>query len=260
MLARKSFFSFVELTDPSRHREYNEYHQLDHRPANLALRSVVWGDRWVRSPDCRARSSATDDRLDGVHYVAMYWFAEPLDESLKEWQELGERSFQWGRKPDTDWSRRKVGSFVPLQGYVHPRVRVSTDVLPFRPVRGMHLTVTRIAEPHAGATEKVYSWYDRTRIPDLVSCPGVAGAWTFYSEWTTIGTAEERDTLGRFRLTLLYLDEEPAVFLDERDRRLPEWERDGRGFDTSAVETVLLDTPLRPIEPWRWDWFDGEGA
>ena len=253
MLARKSFFSFVELTDPSRHYEYNEYHQLDHRPSNLALPGVVWGDRWVRTPANGQASTGTDDRLRATQYVAMYWFAEPLDRSVPEWQELGERAFQWGRKPDTDWTRRKVGMFVPLKGYVADRVRVSEDVLPFRPVRGMHVTVTEIAEPHVGATEEVYRWYDRVRLPQLVSCESVAGAWTFYSEWTAFGSKEDRDTLAKHRITLLYLDGDPDAFVAERSH-LPS------GPDTSEVETVLLDSPLRPIEPWNWGWFgEGEG-
>ena len=253
MLARKSFFSFVELTDPSRHHEYNEYHQLDHRPSNLALPGVIWGDRWVRTPANAQASAGTDERLMATHYVAMYWFAEPLDRSIPEWQELGERSFQWGRKPDTDWTRRKVGMFVPLKGYVAERVRVSEDVLPFRPVTGMHVTVSQIAEPHRGATEEVYRWYDRTRTPQLVSCDGVAGAWTFYSEWTAFGSKEDRDTLAKYRITLVFLDGDPDAFPADRASL-------SSGRDTAEVETVLLDSPLRPIEPWRWDWFDQEAG
>ena len=249
MLARKSFFSFVELTDPSRHREYNEYHQLDHRPSNLALPGVVWGDRWVRTPENARASSGSDERLMATHYVAMYWFAEPLDHSVQEWQELGERAFQWGRKPDTEWARRKVGSFVPLKGYVAERVRVSEDVLPFRPVRGMHVTVSEIADPHRGATEEVYRWYDRVGIPQLVACESVAGAWTFYSEWTTFGAKEDRGSPAKHRITLVFLDGDTDSFVSER-ASLP------AGPDTSAVETVLLDSPLRPIEPWHWDWFE----
>jgi hypothetical protein len=254
MLARKSFFSFVELTDPSRHHEYNEYHQLDHRPSNLALPGVVWGDRWVRTPADAHASTGSDERLLATQYVAMYWFAEPLDRSIQEWQELGERAFQWGRKPDTDWTRRKVGMFVPLKGYVPERVRVSEDVLPFRPVTGMHVTVTEIAEPHSGASEDVYRWYDRVRIPQLVSCEAVAGAWTFYSEWTAFGKKEDRDTPAKHRITLLFLDGDPEAFLAERAVLASD-------MDTSGVETVMLDSPLRPIQPWQWDWFErGAGA
>jgi hypothetical protein len=256
MLSRKAFFSFVELTDPAKHEEYNAYHQLDHRPANLALRSVVWGDRWVRSPQCADTSRAAEDPLDRNQYVAMYWFADPVDESIKEWRELGERAFQWGRKPDTDWSRRELGYFVPLKGYVNERVRVSADVLPFRPVRGVHITVSLIREPHSSATEEMYSWYDRVHIPDLLRCDGVAGAWTFYSEWTTLLDSEQRRTPGGARITLLYLDGDPLRFVAERDGRMAEWREAGRLPDNSSLETPILDSPLLDIRPWQWDWFD----
>lgn len=260
MLSRKAFFSFVELTDPSKHQQYNAYHQLDHRPANLALPSVVWGDRWVRTPQCAEASGAARPPLDGIHYVAMYWFADPVDESIKEWRELGERAFQWGRKPDTDWSRRELGYFVPLKGYVNPRVRVSADVLPFRPVRGVHLTVSLIDEPHSSATEEMYSWYDQIHLPDLVSCNGVAGAWTFYSGWTTLLDADQRRMPGAARVLLVYLDGDPMGFVNERRHRMAEWQAAGRLLDRSGLETVLLDSPLLDIRPWEWSWFDGPTA
>lgn len=253
MLAKKVFFSFLELTDAGRHREFNEYHQLDHRPANLALPGVVWGDRWVRTPVCRAASSGASERLGSIHYVAMYWFADPVSASVAEWEQLGERAFQWGRRPETDWARRQVGYFVPLKGYVNPRVRVSEDVLPFRPVRGVHVIVSEAVEPHASVTERLWSWYDRVRIPALLTCDGVAGAWTFYSEWSTLGDGSP-DQKGRFRVTLVYLDQAPDVWLADRRRRSAGWE----GFDTPGAETILLDSPLEPIVPWHWDWFDSD--
>jgi hypothetical protein len=256
MLASKGFFSFVRLTDQSKHRTYNEYHQLDHRPANLALESVVWGDRWVRSPDCASISRGGPGFLSDIHYVAMYWFADPVEESIKEWRQLGERAFQWGRMPDTDWAKREVGYFIPLKGYVNPRVLVSPDVLPFRPVRGMNVTVSLIREPHSSPTEEAYSWYDRVHIPDLLTCHGVAGAWTFYSEWTTLLDAESRRIPGGVRITLLYLDGDPMDFAADRAKKEEEWRRAGRLLDTEPVESVLLDTPLRAITPWSWDWFD----
>lgn len=255
MLSKKAFFSFVELTDPDKHHLYNQYHQLDHRPANLALPSVAWGDRWVRSPQCAQASRVSLPPLAQTQYVAMYWFADPVEESVKEWRELGERAFQWGRKPDTDWSRREVGYFVPLKGYVNPRVRVSADALPFRPLRGLYLTVSLIKEPHGAATEEMYSWYDRVHIPDLVGCPGVAGAWTFYSEWNTLIEAEQRHMPGHARITLLYIDGDPLEFAAELEHRKRDWDTAGRMIETSPMETVVLETPLLDIRPWEWNWF-----
>lgn len=255
MLANRSFFSFLELTDPARHHEFNEYHQLDHRPENLALPGVVWGDRWVRSPDCAAMSSGSHPDLARIHYVAMYWFAEPLEASVAAWQELGEMALDWGRRPDLDWTRRDVGFFRPLKGYVNPRVLVSPDALPFRPIRGLHLTVQRVEDPRSSAAERAFAWLDRVHLPDLVDCPGVAGAWTFTSQWCTL-EGEGRPATRGLRVQLLFLDEDPTEVLPGIDARRPAWERGGRLHDLDGVLDELLATPLRPITPWQWGWFD----
>ena len=98
--ASKAFFSFTEIPDATLHRRYNEWHQLDHRPENLRLPGVAWGERWVHSPDCAAAAAAPDPSLAHLHYLNMYWLRGPVDESVAEWNELAERSFHWGRRDD----------------------------------------------------------------------------------------------------------------------------------------------------------------
>lgn len=63
MFSERAFFSFIELTDPERHRGYNEWHQLDHRPENLLLPGVAWGDRWARRRDRVAESGTAAGEL-----------------------------------------------------------------------------------------------------------------------------------------------------------------------------------------------------
>lgn len=269
MLAKKVFFSFLHVQDPSKHREHNAWHQLDHVPENLALPGVIWGERWVRTPDC-ARNSHAGDLLGPVQYIAQYWFRDPVDKSVAEWTALGEQSFQWGRRPELTWVGRPLqGFFTPVKGYVSPRVLVSADVLPFRPVKGLHIRVTQMAESHSTVTEAMYRWYDTVRIPRLLEVAGVAGTWTFSSQvirarpganLTTNADVSPAMSDGALRVTLTYLDEEPAAFraaLAESDRKD---RADGRLRDFADIETVLLDTCLEPITPWQWDWFDAPGA
>src|SRR5690606_25582117 len=138
----------TSVPDPAHHPDYNRWHQLDHRPENLALPGVAWGERWVLAPDCLAVARGAQPLL-GTHYVNMYWFREPLAESVAEWHELADRSFQWGRRTDMGIAERvMLGWFMSVKGYANPRVLVDPDVLPFRPNRGIHLTVARLAEPH----------------------------------------------------------------------------------------------------------------
>ena len=266
MLAEKAFFSFASLTDPTRHRAYNAWHQLDHRPENLALDGVVYGERWVRSPDCAARGVAAQGLAD-THYVNMYWFAEPAEASIAQWQQLAERSFQWGRRPDVAFTARPfMGFFSAIKGYASPRVLLSADALPFRPTRGVHISLARLAAPHDRATEALFSWYDQVRLPTLLTCPGVAGAWTFSSDSSTIDAAftpdEESTTFrssatapGSLRMTVVFLDGDPLVFVDELDHLDATGEVPG---SRRELETPLFASALRTIVPWEWDWFESD--
>jgi hypothetical protein len=266
MLAEKVFFSFASITDPQSHREYNAWHQLDHRPENLALDGVIHGERWVRSPDCAAVSAVDDASLATTHYVNIYWFATPSEQSIAEWQDLAERSFQWGRRPDVAFTTRPLmGFFNTVKGYVSPRVLLSPDALPFRPTRGVHVSLTRLRAPHDPEAEALFSWYDRVRIPELLECRGAAGVWTFSSDSTTLDAEfavdKESTTFrstpsapGSFRLLVVFLDEDPIEFvtdLAERDRR-----RGSPPLEARAVEETLFASPLRTIVPWEWGWFD----
>jgi hypothetical protein len=262
MFARKAFFSVMGVSDPTKHRTYNQYHQLDHRPENLLLPGVAWGDRWVRSPDCLEASSGSDRNYDDAQYAAMYWFRDPLDQSLKDWKDLGERGYQWGRRPDLAWRKNHLQRFYdPMKGYVAPRVLVSDEALPFRPVRGVHLTVSHFLTHDDHATHEAMAWYDRVRFPDLLECRGVAGMWTFVTEELF---PANRDSTNAYtdrrweRLTLIYLDEDPLEVVAGIEDRERVWRTAGRTRDLSDVEDVVLSTPLRTIIPWEWDWFDAK--
>nr|MDT0523290.1 hypothetical protein [Streptomyces sp. DSM 41633] len=174
------FFSFVALDGggAEEHRRYNEWHQLDHRPENLALPGIAWGDRWSRPAACRGVSMAEPGQAD-TDYVAMYWFRSPVEQSVREWEELGADSFQWGRGPMIPGVRRTVLAFFrPVKGYAAASALVSPGVIPYRPNRGLHLTMTRFAEPYGADAHEHHQWEDRVAIPALLELDGVAGAWT----------------------------------------------------------------------------------
>ncbi|MFI9411268.1 hypothetical protein [Nocardia gamkensis] len=260
LFSERVFFSFIELTDPGGHREYNEWHQLDHRPENLLLPGVAWGDRWARPTEYAALGSEPTEAFAGVDYVAMYWFRAPYEESIAAWTKLGEDSFQWGRGPILPGVNRPLlAFFTPVKGYVAPRVRVSADALPFRPNRGLHITLSRFREPHSTETHDQFHWQDTVGIPGLLDCPGVAGAWTFslhtQQNHPTLplgGTAEEYAS-GSLRIRLLYLDADPVVATHAIAERETEWEATGFSAPHPTAEEVLMTGPLRTIVPWQ-DW------
>ncbi|MFE8013856.1 hypothetical protein ACFU3O_14080 [Streptomyces antibioticus] len=254
MFSPLAFFSFVRLTDPSHHREYNEWHQLDHRPENLALPGVVWGERWARTPDCAEVTHTADERYADLDFIAMYWFREPAERSVAEWTELGERSFQWGRRPELAYVKRPFLSFfTPVKGYAAPRALVSAEALPFRPNLGIRLTLTEVTEPRSLASERAFRWHDSVGMPGLLDIPGVAGGWTFsfaYSQRPATDAGADRPDPAPASLRLLYLDEDPVQVEKEIRAKEAAWEREG---GPGAAEEVLLSGPLRAITPWQ-DW------
>ncbi len=121
MFSDLAFFSFVQLADASLHGEYNRWHQLDHRPENLALPGVAWGDRWARVRE-QETSHAADSAFADTDFVAMYWFRDPVEQSVDAWDRLGEASFQWGRGPIIPGVERKLLAFFrPVKGYSAPQ-------------------------------------------------------------------------------------------------------------------------------------------
>ena len=65
------FFSFTEITDPAEHHAYNEWHQLDHLPEQFPLAGIVYGQRWVSTPACRAARAVSepDARSDPLRHL-----------------------------------------------------------------------------------------------------------------------------------------------------------------------------------------------
>jgi hypothetical protein len=153
------FFSFTEVTDPSAHEAYNAWHQLDHLPEQFTLEGINFGQRWVRSPRCRAAEAATGSLLDEFHYMTLYFLRDEsvVPEFFALARELAaeDRFFR---------ARRALlsGPFPVVGRWAAPRVAVSPEAVPFRPAHGVHVVVGPAVD---GAR--------------LVGEHGVAGAWQF---------------------------------------------------------------------------------
>ncbi|MHB8439866.1 MAG: hypothetical protein ACYDD4_12000 [Acidimicrobiales bacterium] len=234
--ARIGFFSFTEVTDPSAHRAYNEWHQLDHMPEQYPLPGLLWGQRWVASPACRAMWLEARAPLDRVHYMTLYLMGEPLQETLTRFAALGAKLHESNRF----FGPRKshLSGPFPVRGALAARrVLVSAAAVPFRPNLGVYV----LAEELPG---------DGAPVPPVVGLDalneirGVAGVWIFESEGD--GT---RWKPGRRRVTLCYLDEpviEVAATVGSALRS---------SFESSGT-TPILAGPFETILPWHWDWFD----
>lgn len=251
MRAELSFFSFIKLTDKSTSKSYNEWHQLDHRPENLALPGVLWGDRWALTGTCAALARGESDLRD-VDFIATYAFQSPVDQAVAEWTRLGEASFQWGRGPMLPGIERKLLAFFqPVKAYAATSALVDPEVIPFRPNRGIHITVTRLEEPHSDAAHEWFAREDREVIPALLNVPGVAGAWTYaYSHpqrHDTLSFEESAvEAQGSLRVRVLFLDDDPCAVT-------PLIEAVPGALDLPEGATLQLASPLKTIIPWQ-DW------
>ncbi len=153
------FFSFTEVTDPSAHEAYNAWHQLDHMPEQFTIDGITFGQRWVRSPRCRAVEAATSPLLDPFHYMTLYLMDD--EGAVPEFFALARRLYA----EDRFFAERKAllsGPFEIAGRWAAPRVAVSAGAVPFRPSNGVYVVVGPPVEGEA-----------------MVEQPGVAGTWQF---------------------------------------------------------------------------------
>ena len=214
------FVSFTEV-DAGEHQSYNEWHLFDHMPEQLPLRGIVWGQRWVLSPELRA-SCRADAPLDRVHYVTLYLLADPITETVAEFFALAREL----RAKDRFHEHRTAhlsGPLVVVERLSAPRALVSPDAVPFRPNRGVHVRLGGRDDAWARAAIEV---------------PGVAGAWTFSAD------DNSPPGLAGSHATWCWLDEPPALVAPRLS-----------GLSESAE--LRFTATLAAVDPWGpWDWFD----
>jgi len=238
------FFSFTEVTDPAEHRSYNAWHQLDHMPEQYPLPGVVFGQRWVSTPACRAARAVDGALLAPIHYVTLYLMGEPLDETLREFRALGEELHAAGRFHEHRRSRLS-GPFDVTAMAAAPRVLVSAEAVAFRPNLGVYVVVR---EPDAGAAAGDTGDTGDTGDGALLGVDGVAGVWTFAAGERFAG---HRWRPGRRAVTVCYLDREPLGVAGALGERVV--------ASSTVASPVVFAGPFETITPWHWDWFDQGG-
>jgi hypothetical protein len=221
--ARIVFVSFSKRHPEGRDRDYLEWHTLDHRPEQHRIQTLVASLRLVSTPRCRRARGASSELFDQVEHVMSYFFTGP--DSLADFAELSDGLQTAGRNP---------GPLPPVDRSVFaisgraasPRIKISADVLPWWPVKGMYLLVE---EGHHSPLA-------------LIDLPGVGGAWWADGLAKTPHTTSDKTGV---RITYLFLDRDPAETAEDLLEPLHE-----RWADGSVAP--LFAAPLHTIVPYDW--------
>ena len=161
MKVTHGFVSFTEV-EAGEHQSYNQWHLFDHMPEQYPLPGIVFGQRWVLSPELRPFMHANAP-LDRTHYVTLYLMTGPMAETLADFRALAVEL----RDKDRFHMHRTShlsGALAVSSCHASAAALVSADAMPFRPNQGAHVVLT---EGDADA---------------VVDQPGVAGAWVLRAD------------------------------------------------------------------------------
>jgi len=247
------FFSFTEITQPDQHVPYNEWHQLDHIPENIALAGIAHGQRWVCPPAYRDARVASEPELDPIQYVTTYLMTDPIEQTLRDFLDLGAQMDAIGGRFHRFRKSHLAGPFGLIKSYVSPRVLVHHEVVPYRPHKGIYVTVADVLD--SSQLDEITKWLDTTHIPEFTDIDGVAGTLFYTSDIPRLKIGYD---LPPHRLiTVSYLDDDPLIVADRMKAHATEASKDRRGprsFGDSF--RLLLASPFQTITPWEWDWFE----
>ena len=239
---RAGFFSLSHHSATGDDRAYLDWHQLDHMPEQYQLPGLVLGQRWASTRACRGSRLVEVGEWALVEHVVLYLMGDPLDKTIDEFLALGRHLAELGRFSQSLPSHYR-GALRLLEAQAAPRALISAEVVPWRPHRGVYLLVEELDEG-AGQHEFLQRMHTEL-LPELVGTDGVAGAWSY---GTTPSIRRSMFTHGRYRMTVCYLDGEPAE-VGERLAPLV-----GRAW-SGAPSQLVLAAPYESMMIWDWDRF-----
>jgi hypothetical protein len=196
------FFSLTPPAPPGDDGSYLRWHLLDHMPEQYSLPGIVLGLRWIADGDYPNHRIAAEGDLAEVGNVVSYLMAEPVQQTYDDFMDLGAHLRDIGRFPEVRPSLQT--RLLAVQTWqAAPSALVSSEVVPFRPHRGVVLIVEG---PNDDATAW-HNWLAVEQEPELLEVPGVAGVWSFRStdQWKLRPTCEGPPQ----RNTLIFLDLDP---------------------------------------------------
>jgi hypothetical protein len=220
--------------------EYLAWHLLDHMPEQFQLAGMLNATRWTADDACVAARLEVDDRFVGLRNIVQYLIGDPVQQTIDDFLELGQRLRERGRFP-MRMPSLQLGAYALLHAYAAPRALISADVVPFRPHRGVIVIVEEPTTSDSSLDEWLV-WAHAEHAAQLLDTHGCAGAWMFGS--TNTWQTQTRLDVGQQFVTIAYCDDDPVVVTAALAPLLRErW--------SSGAVRPLLAAPLRSMI--RWD-------
>lgn len=234
---KAGIFSLTPPAPPGDDGSYLRWHLLDHQPEQYALPGIAYALRYIADGDYLTSRIASAGHLTDVGNVVNYLVSDPVEQTVEDFNQLGARLGEVGRFPEVRPSLQ-VRLLALQQAYAAPKALISPDVVPFRPHRG---AVVIVEEPSGDDLSEWRQWLHTDHYPELLSAPGVAGAWMYGTTGTW--TLPPLYAGGPQLITVVYLDEDPlattralAPLIEQR------W--------ASGAARPLFAGPLRTMIEW----------
>jgi hypothetical protein len=200
MKVKFGVFSLSASSPDGDDSRYLRWHHLDHLPQQYEVAGMLFGQRWVSTPQCRALRPVQSDRFEPVNHVVHYLFGEPVAQCVDEFFALRDHLIEIGRFPE--WlPNRLVAGGEPVEAHAAASALVTAEVVPYRPNQGAYLVIEQADPPSAGAR------WSPEHVERLLEIDGVAGFWSFAP--TTL-RPDEFSKSG-YSVAVCYLDDDPVA-------------------------------------------------
>jgi hypothetical protein len=229
-------FSMSARSPTGEDARYIEWHSLDHLPEQYRLEGLRHGARWVSTPACREARALKGGALDTVDHVVNYLSAPPVRQTFELGYELMLALDEVDRMTTFRPPQVYVGLFGLMGKVAAARILTGSDVLPWRPARGVYIVVENIEDETAE---------DRgAELDKLAELSGVAGVWRYAGGYADRNP--QVDSPPAHRVTVCYLDADPV---DTAAAIAPELRA---RWSVGGIEP-LLAAPFEALVPWDWE-------
>jgi hypothetical protein len=246
------------------HREFNEWHDYDHRPeihANTPL--CYYSLRWVAPPDYVAARPATSLSYEGGEYFYIYLSEGSQEQWSADVAALSRRLSFSGREAPLQYLKSVFGGSVHLAGAAtRPGYPLSADAVPLTPANtALVVSITEVTSPERRA--QYAAWHDAVRVPAVLA-PELFNAYFHFMpvvqpEVDQITRLNQRTLRGfdaeareKFHIYVYFLDSAyPLASFERYKMVVQQLEHE---YPTQIEGTQHLFTGIyRPIVPGQYD-------